>query len=166
MKNFLGILVLGLLWCSNANAAKGDGVCGVQSQLSNMGDASMSIKIAAFVKVKDTDKENCKKILGVLTEAQKGNNKFEEHIKNIMVEAKFKSDVEVNISKFRMNWMQECLRATWGFELGGIINVCDEMEPYKLYLFAIYGSPTVKKNLFDKTLDNDSAFDELINLLN
>ena len=166
MKNFLGILVLGLLWSSNAIAAKGDGVCGVQSQLSNMGDASMSIKIAAFVKVKDTDKENCKKILGVLTEAQKGNNKFEEHIKNIMVEAKFKSDVEVNISKFRMNWMQECLRATWGFELGGIINVCDEMEPYKLYLFAIYGSPTVKKNLFDKTLDNDSAFDELINLLN
>ena len=166
MKKFLGILVLGLLWCSNANAAKGDGVCGVQSQLSNMGDASMSIKIAAFVKVKDTDKENCKKILGVLTEAQKGNNKFEEHIKNIMVEAKFKSDVEVNISKFRMNWMQECLRATWGFELGGIINVCDEMEPYKLYLFAIYGSPTVKKNLFDKTLDNDSAFNELIDLLN
>jgi hypothetical protein len=166
MKNFLGILVLGLLWCSNANAAKGDGVCGVQSQLSNMGDASMSIKIAAFVKVKDTDKENCKKILGVLTEAQKGNNKFEEHIKNIMVEAKFKSDVEVNISKFRMNWMQECLRATWGFELGGIINVCDEMEPYKLYLFAIYGSPTVKKNLFDKTLDNDSAFNELIDLFN
>ena len=166
MKNFLGILVLGLLWCSNANAAKGDGVCGVQSQLSNMGDASMSIKIAAFVKVKDTDKENCKKILGVLTEAQKSNNKFEEHIKNIMVEAKFKSDVEVNISKFRMNWMQECLRATWGFELGGIINVCDEMEPYKLYLFAIYGSPTVKKNLFDKTLDNDSAFNELIDLLN
>ena len=166
MKNFLGILVLGLLWSSNANAAKGDGVCGVQSQLSNMGDASMSIKIAAFVKVKDTDKENCKKILGVLTEAQKSNNKFEEHIKNIMVEAKFKSDVEVNISKFRMNWMQECLRATWGFELGGIINVCDEMEPYKLYLFAIYGSPTVKKNLFDKTLDNDSAFNELIDLLN
>jgi hypothetical protein len=166
MKNFLGILVLGLLWSSNAIAAKGDGVCGVQSQLSNMGDASMSIKIAAFVKVKDTDKKNCKKILGVLTETQKGNNKFEEHIKNIMVEAKFKSDVEVNISKFRMNWMQECLRATWGFELGGIINVCDEMEPYKLYLFAIYGSPTVKKNLFDKTLDNDSAFDELINLLN
>ena len=166
MKNFLGILVLGLLWSSNAIAAKGDGVCGVQSQLSNMGDASMSIKIAAFVKVKDTDKENCKKILGVLTEAQKGNNKFEEHIKNIMVEAKFKSDVEVNISKFRMNWMQECLRATWGFELGGIINVCGEMEPYKLYLFAIYGSPTVKKNLFDKTLDNDSAFNELIDLFN
>ena len=76
-------MVLGLLWSSNAIAAKGDGVCGVQSQLSNMGDASMSIKIAAFVKVKNTDKENCKKILGVLTETQKGNNKFEEHIKNI-----------------------------------------------------------------------------------
>ena len=166
MRKILVTLVLSLLWSSNAIAAKGDGVCGVQSQLSNMGDASISIKLAAFVKVKDTDKENCKKILGVLTEAQKGNNKFEDHIKNIMVEAKFKSDVEVNISKFRMNWMQECLRATWGFELGGIINVCDEMEPYKLYLFAIYGSPTVKKNLFDKTLDNDSAFNELIDLLN
>ena len=166
MKNFLGILVLGLLWSSNAIAAKGDGVCGVQSQLSNMGDASMSIKIAAFVKVKDTDKENCKKILGVLTEAQKGNNKFEEHIKNIMVEAKFKSDVEVNIRKFRMNWMQECLRATWGFELGGVINVCEAMEPYKLYLFAIHGKPTVKKLIFDKTLDNDQAYEELKNQLN
>ena len=62
--------------------------------------------------------------------------------------------------------MQDCNRATWGFELGGIINVCEEMEPYKLYLFGIHGSPTVKKNLFDKSLDNDSAFDELINLLN
>jgi len=167
MKKLLGILVLGLLWCGNVYAAKDDGVCGLQSQLSDMGDASMSIKIAAFVKVKNTDKENCKKILGVLTEAQKkGNNKFEEHIKNIMAEAKFKSDVEVNISKFRMNWMQECLRATWGFELGGIINVCKEMEPYKLYLFAIHGKPTVKKLIFDKTLDNDQAYEELKNQLN
>ena len=171
MKNLLGILVLGLLWCGNVYAAdigsvKGVGVCGLQSQLTDMSDASISIKIAAFVKVKDTDKENCKKILGILTEAQKGNNKFEEHIRNIMLEAKFKSDVEVNISKFRMNWMQECMRATWGFELGGIINVCEEMEPYKLYLFAIHGSPTVKKNLFDKTLDNEAAFEELKNLLN
>ena len=146
MKKLLGILFLGMLWCSSVYAAKDDGICGLQSQLSDLTDASMSIKIAVLVKVKNTDKENCKKILGVLTEAQKkGNNKFEEHIKNIMAEAKFKSDVEVNISKFRMNWMQECLRATWGFELGGIINVCKEMEPYKLYLFAIYGSPTVKK---------------------
>ena len=167
MKKLLGILFLGMLWCSSVYAAKDDGICGLQSQLSDRTEASMSIKIAVLVKVKNTDKENCKKILGVLTEAQKkGNNKFEEHIKNIMAEAKFKSDVEINISKFRMNWMQECLRATWGFELGGIINVCEEMEPYKLYLFAIYGSPTVKKNLFDKTLDNDSAFNELIDLLN
>ena len=167
MKKLLGILVLGLLWCSSVYAAKDDGICGLQSQLSDLTDASMSIKIAVLVKVKNTDKENCKKILGVLTEAQKkGNNKFEEHIKNIMAEAKFKSDVEVNISKFRMNWMQDCGRATWGFELGGIINVCEEMKPYKLYLFAIHGSPTVKKNLFDKTLDNDAAFEELKNLLN
>ena len=167
MKKLLGILFLGLLWYSNVYAAKGDGICGLQSQLTDMTGASMSIKIAVLVKVKNTDKENCKKILGVLTEAQKkGNNKFEEHIKNIMAEAKFKSDVEVNISKFRMNWMQECLRATWGFELGGIINVCKEMEPYKLYLFAIYGKPTVTKLIFDKTLDNDQAYEELKNLLN
>ena len=132
-----------------------------------MSDAGMSIKIAVFAKVKDTDKVNCKKILGVLTEAQKkGNNKFEEHIKNIMVEAKFKSDIEVNIKKFRMNWMQDCGRATWGFELGGVINVCEAMEPYKLYLFAIHGKPTVTKLIFDKTLDNDQAYEELKNQLN
>ena len=166
MKKILAILVLGLLWCNNVYAAKGDGVCGLQSQLSDMTDASMSIKIAAFVKVKDTDKKNCKKILGILTEVQKGNNKFEEHIRNIMVEAKFKSDVEVNISKFRMNWMQDCGRATWGFELGGVINVCEAMEPYKLYLFAIHGKPTVTKLIFDKTLDNDQAYEELKNQLN
>ena len=169
MKKLLGILVLGLLWCSNvyAGSVKGVGVCGLQSQLADMSDAGMSIKIAAFVKVKDTDKENCKKILSVLTEAQKkGDNNFEELIKNIMVEAKFKSDVEVNISKFRMNWMQDCGRATWGFELGGISNVCEEMEPYKLYLFAIHGKPTVKKLIFDKTLDNDQTYEELKNQLN
>ena len=166
MKKFLGILVLCFLWCSSVYAAKDDGICGLQSQLSDMTDASISIKIAALVKVKNTDKENCKKILGILTEAQKGNNKFEEHIRNIMAEAKFKSDVEVNISKFRMNWMQECMRATWGFELGGIINVCKEMEPYKLYLFAIHGKPTVKKLIFDKTLDKDQAYEELKNQLN
>ena len=167
MTKVIAIIVLGLLWCGNVYAAKDDGVCGLQSQLSNMTDASISIKIAVLVKVKNTDKENCKKILGVLTEAQKkGNNKFEEHIKNIMAEAKFKSDVEVNISKFRMNWMQECGRATWGFELGGVINVCEAMEPYKLYLFAIHGKPTVKKLIFDKTLDNDQAYEELKNQLN
>ena len=166
MKKILAILVLGLLWYNNVYAAKGGGVCGLQSQLTDMSDASISIKIAAFAKVKDTDKENCKKILGVLTEAQKGNNKFEELIKNITVEAKFKSDVEVNISKFRMNWMQDCGRATWGFELGGISNVCEEMEPYKLYLFAIHGKPTVKKLIFGKTLDNDQAYEELKNQLN
>ena len=169
MKKLLGILFLSLLWCGNvyAGSVKGVGICGLQSQLTDMSDASMSIKIAVFAKVKDADKENCKKILGVLTEAQKkGNNKFEEHIKNITVEAKFKSDVEVNISKFRMNWMQDCGRATWGFELGGIINVCEEMEPYKLYLFAIHGKPTVTKLIFDKTLDNDQAYEELKNQLN
>ena len=169
MKKLLAILVLGLLWCGNvyAGSVKGVGVCGLQSQLTDMSDAGMSIKIAVFAKVKDTDKVNCKKILGVLTEAQKkGNNKFEEHIKNIMVEAKFKSDVEVNISKFRMNWMQDCGRATWGFELGGVINVCEAMEPYKLYLFAIHGKPTVTKLIFDKTLDNDQAYEELKNQLN
>ncbi len=83
-----------------------------------------------------------------------------------MVEAKFKSDIEVNIKKFRMNWMQDCGRATWGFELGGVINVCEAMEPYKLYLFAIHGKPTVTKLIFDKTLDNEQAYEELKNQLN
>jgi len=169
MKKLLAIFVLGLLWCGNAYAGsvKGVGVCGLQSQLTDMSDANISIKIAAFAKVKDTDKENCKKILGVLTEAQKkGNNNFEELIKNIMVEAKFKPDVEVDIKKFRMNWMQDCGRATWGFELGGIINVCEAMEPYQLYLFAIHGKPTVKKLIFDKTLDKDQAYEDLKNQLN
>ena len=40
------------------------------------------------------------------------------------------------------------------------------MQSYKLYLYANYGFNTVGKNLFDKKLDNDSAFDELANLLN
>ena len=71
MKKFLGILVLCFLWCSSVYAAKDDGICGLQSQLSDLTDASMSIKIAALVKVKNTDKENCKKILSILTEAQK-----------------------------------------------------------------------------------------------
>ena len=75
MKKLLGILVLGFLWCSNANATEGEGICGLQSNLA-------------------------------------------------------------------------------------------EMESYKLYLFANYGTNTVSKNLFDKSLDNDSAFDELLNFLN
>ena len=166
MKKFLGILVLGLLWCSYANAAKDDGICGLQSNLAEMTDSSISIKIAAFVKVKDTDtdKDNCKKIINILSDAKKGNNKFEEYVKNIMVEAKFKSDVEVKINDFRLTWMSECGRANWGVEV--VNDICVEMEPYKLYLCANYGTVTIGKNLFDKSLDNDSAFDELINFLN
>ena len=33
MKKFLGIIILGLMLSGNANAAKGDGVCGLQSNL-------------------------------------------------------------------------------------------------------------------------------------
>ena len=165
MKKFLGILVLGFLWCSNVYAAKGDGICGLQNtSLASMTDSNISIKIAAFVKVKDTDKDNCKKIIKILGDAQKGNNKFEEYVKNITVEAKFKSDIEIKMSDFRLNWMQDYGRANWGFE--AINDICAEMEPYKLYLFANYGTNTVSKNLFDKSLDNDSAFDELVNFLN
>ena len=40
------------------------------------------------------------------------------------------------------------------------------MEPYKLYLFAIHGKPTVTKLIFDKTLDSDQAYEELKNQLN
>ena len=36
MKKALAIIVLGLLLSSNANAAKGDGVCGLQSNLDKM----------------------------------------------------------------------------------------------------------------------------------
>ena len=68
------------------------------------------------------------------------------------------------MSDFRLNWMKDCERANWGFE--AINDICAEMEPYKLYLFGIHGSPTVKKKLFDKNLDNDAAFEELKNLLN
>ena len=101
-KKLLGILVLGLLWCSNATAAKGDGICGLQNtSLASMTDSNISIKIAAFVKVKDTDKDNCKKIIKILGDAQKGNNKFEEYVKNITVEAKFKTDIEIKMSDFR-----------------------------------------------------------------
>ena len=164
MKKFLGILVLGLLWCSSVYAVKGDGICGLQSHLADMSDSSISIKIAAFVKIKDTDKDNCKKIINILSDAKKGNNKFEEYVKNIMVEAKFKSNVEVKINDFRLTWMSECGRANWGFE--AVNDICAEMKPYKLYLYANYGTNTVGKNLFDKNLDNDSAFDELINFLN
>ena len=39
------------------------------------------------------------------------------------------------------------------------------MQSYKLYLYANYGSNTVGKNLFDKKLDNNSAFEELVNFL-
>ena len=73
MKKFLGILVLGLLWCSNVNAA-GEGICGVQSNLSNMTDGDISIKIAVYVKVKDDDKESCKKIVNIINDAKSGNN--------------------------------------------------------------------------------------------
>jgi len=166
MKKILGIFFVGWLWCGNAFAAEGDGICGLASAFA-VSEASVSIKVAAYTKVKDTDKENCKKIIKVLSEAQKGNNKFEEHVKNITTEAKFKSDIVIDVSKFRMNWMQDCGRSTWG--LDGIAqsgDVCAAMEPYKLYLFANYDKKTVTKTLFNKNLDNESAFEELSSLLN
>ena len=90
------------MWCSNANSAKGDSICGLQNtSLASMTDSNISIKVAAFVKVKDTDKDNCKKIIKILGDAQKGNNKFEEYVKNITVEAKFKTDIKIKMSDFR-----------------------------------------------------------------
>ena len=93
MKKLLPVLVLGLLWCGNvyAGSVKGVGVCGLQSQLTDMSDASMSIKIAVFAKVKDTDKENCKKILGVLTEAQKKGFKEIDKFENVYLFRKEKN---------------------------------------------------------------------------
>jgi hypothetical protein len=51
MKKFLGILVLGLLWCSNANAAKGDGICGLQSNLfdKNLNNDSVFDELVNFL---------------------------------------------------------------------------------------------------------------------
>ena len=165
MKNFLAVFFVGLLWFGNALAAKGDGICGLASVF-EVSEADVSIKVAAYVKVKDTDKENCKKIIKILSGVQKGDNKFKELVKNIVTEAKFKSDIVVDVSKFRMNWMQDCGRSTYG--LDGIAesgDVCAAMEPYKLYLFANYDKTAVTKILFDKNLDNDAAFEEVANLL-
>jgi len=165
MKKLIAFLFVSLLWSSNANAAKGDGICGLASVF-EVSEAEVSIKVAAYVKVKDTDKENCKKIIKILSGVQKGNNKFKELVKNIVTEAKFKSDIVVDVSKFRMNWMQDCGRSTYG--LDGIAesgDVCAAMEPYKLYLFANYDKTAVTKTLFDKNLDNDAAFEEVANLL-
>ena len=165
MKKLIAFLFFSLLWTSNSLAAKGDGICGLASVF-EVSEAEVSIKVAAYVKVKDTDKENCKKIIKILSGVQKGDNKFKELVKNIVTEAKFKSDIVVDVSKFRMNWMQDCGRSTYG--LDGIAesgDVCAAMEPYKLYLFANYDKTTVTKTLFDKNLDNDAAFEEVANLL-
>ena len=165
MKKLIAFLFISLLWSSNANAAKGDGICGLASVF-EVSEADVSIKVAAYVKVKDTDKENCKKIIKILSGVQKGDNKFKELVKNIVTEAKFKSDIVVDVSKFRMNWMQDCGRSTWG--LDGIAksgDVCSAMKPYKLYLFANYDKTSVTKALFNKNLDNDAAFEEVANLL-
>ena len=128
-----------------------------------MADATIAIKIGAYVKVKDTDKDNCKKIVNIFFNAKTGNNKFEGYVKDIMVEAKFESNIEVKTNDFRMTFMNDCNNAGFGFHA---IDPCKEMESYKFYLFANYGEVTVGKNLFDKSLDNDSAFNELTNFLN
>ena len=165
MKKLIAFLFISLLWSSNANAAKGDGICGLASVF-EVSEADVSIKVAAYVKVKDTDKENCKKIIKILSGVQKGDNKFKELVKNIVTEAKFKSDIVIDVSKFRMNWMQDCGRSTYGLDgIAASGHVCAAMEPYKLYLFANYGKNTVSKTLFDKNLDNDAAFEEVANLL-
>ena len=39
--------------------------------------------------------------ISFLSDAKKGNNKFEEYVKNITVEAKFKTDIEIKMSYFR-----------------------------------------------------------------
>ena len=51
MKKALAIIVLGLLLSSNANAAKGDGVCGLQSNLIkwNYFDKSIKLKFLSMI---------------------------------------------------------------------------------------------------------------------
>ena len=63
-----------------------------------------------------------------------------------------KSDVEVNISKFRMNWMQDCGRATWGFETWRyyFMFVKQWNSGTNFIFLQIHGKPTVTKLIFDK----------------
>ena len=79
-----------------------------------------------------------------------------------MVEAKFKPNIEFKTNDFRMAFMNSCGRSSYGFNT----DICMKMEPYKFYLIANYDNNFISKNLFDKSLDNDSTFDELINFLN
>ena len=142
-------------------------VCGLNLNLTNIADsATYSVKIAAYMIVEDTDKENCKKVLKVLSEAQKGNSNFEKMIKDITTEAKFASKYTVDIKKMRLNWLQDCGRATHGFFDGEFVDVCTNLEQQKLYLVAIHKKPTIKKLVLDKKLDNDQAYEELKKLIN
>ena len=104
--------------------------------------------------------------LKVLSEAQKGNNNFEKMIKDITTEAKFATKYKVDLKKMRMNWMQTCEMATWGFVDGEFKDVCKELEQQKIYLIAIHKKPTIKKLVLDKKIDNDQAYEELKKLLN
>ena len=137
------LLILPLIFLAN-NAQAAPAVCGLKYDLANMSADSEQINLAAYLIVEDTDKENCKKILAVLTESQKGNNSFEKMIKDIAAEAKFDSDIEIDLSKMKMNWMLDCAFATHGFRDGEINNVCTDLETQKLYLLAVHGKPTIK----------------------
>ena len=159
------LLIFPLMFFSR-NAQAAPAVCGLKYDLANMSSSSDQINLAAYLIVEDTDKENCKKILSVLTESQKGNNNFEKMIKDIAAEAKFDSDIKIDLSKMKMNWMLDCAFASHGFRDGEMSNVCTDLETQKLYILGIHGKPTIKKLVLDKKLDSDEAFEELNGLLN
>ena len=128
-----------------------------------MYDAVKTVKIAAYVTVKSDDKPNCKQIVTVFNEAKAGNNKFEEYVNDLLAEAGLGSDFDFNINDMRMVWMGDCVTESVGFISTSY--VCNEMEPYKLYLLANNGDVTIINKLFDKKLDNSEVFSELIDFL-
>ena len=143
MRKIVFLILPLIFFISNAQAAPA--VCGLKYDLANMSADSEQINLAAYLIVEDTDKENCKKILAILSESQKGNNNFEKMIKDIAAEAKFDSGIEIDLSKMKMNWMLDCAFATHGFRDGEMNNVCSDLETQKLYLLAVHGKPTIKK---------------------
>jgi len=80
------------------------GLCGVHHQ-GQMYDVAKTVKIAAYVTVKNDGKPNCKQINTVFNEAKAGNNKFEEYVNDLFAEAGLGSDFDFNINDMRMVWV-------------------------------------------------------------
>ena len=74
------------------------GLYGVHHQ-GQMYDVAKTVKIAAYVTVKNDNKLNCKQIVTVFNEVKAGNNKFEEYINDLLEEPGLGSDFDFNINK-------------------------------------------------------------------